>query len=110
MLCLGLHSHFMSWKNPASLSDHLFPPLPLFPQVGGARGALRLARISVRPVLIGLIVNRAIATLEAARAPEARAARMTHAEQVRGQGLVNHEPWACPTGPRHGFHTHHSET
>jgi hypothetical protein len=50
--------------------------------VGGAKLALRVAKHSVRPLLIGYITNRALQTLERSRLPAMRMARMTPAEQV----------------------------
>ena len=49
---------------------------------GGASLALRVARKSVRPLLIGLVVNRALRTIEASRLPEVRMARMSPAERL----------------------------
>ena len=50
--------------------------------VGGAKLALRVARRSVRPLLVGLVVHRALRTIEGSRLPEMRMARMSPAERL----------------------------
>eukprot|EP00955_Chlamydomonas_euryale_P011218 121182-Chlamydomonas_euryale.AAC.3 len=48
---------------------------------GAARGLLRLARASARPLLVAIVVNRALETLDVACDPVVRAARQTPAQQ-----------------------------
>lgn len=50
--------------------------------VGGAKLALHVARRSVRPLLVGLIVHRALRTIEGSRLPAMRMARMSPAERL----------------------------
>ncbi len=50
--------------------------------VGGARLAWGVARRSARPLLVALVVGRALQTVGRGRLPEMRMARMTPAEQV----------------------------
>jgi len=49
---------------------------------GSARFALGAAKKAVRPVLVGLVVHRALRTIEASRLPAVRLARMKPADQI----------------------------
>ena len=50
--------------------------------VGSAKLALGVARRAARPLLIGLVVHRALSTIESARQPMYRTARMSPAERL----------------------------
>jgi hypothetical protein len=50
--------------------------------VGGVKLALGIARRAARPLLIGFVVHRALSTVENARLPACRTARMSPAERL----------------------------